>query len=501
MTLRLRYDTAYGTAALVLAIAVAGCSVGPDFKTPPAPTVTTVGGGELPAATAGSDTPDGQAQRFVAGLDIPGRWWTLYQSAELNALIEQSLAHNPTLAAAQAALRQANENVAAERGALLPSISGTASTERQRQSGAAFGSPSPLIYTLNNASVNVSYGIDLFGGVRRQVEELRAQADYQRFLMEASYVTLTTNIVTAAVTEASLRAQIDATLDIARAQQEQVDILKRRIDAGGAARADLLQQEATLATTRAGLPPLRNQLAYQRNQLAAYTGLFPAEYDRAAFTLDGLTLPLDLPATLPSKLVEQRPDVQEYTALLHSATAAIGVATASFLPQVSLSGSYGGSATRMSDVFSANSVVWSALAAVTQPIFKGGQLVHQRRAAVAAAKQAAANYQATVLNAFANVADTLAALQADADALAASSTAAQASADSLAILQAQFKSGGASYVQVLSAEQTYQTATIALIKARAQRFADTAALYQALGGGWWHRDDLSFQSSDCCKGQ
>ncbi len=485
----------------VCAALLCSCAVGPDFKAPQAPKNAGYLPTPLPAATNGVDGPDGQAQAFVAGIDIPGQWWTLFQSPELNRLIEQALAHNPSLSSAQAALQQANETVAAERGTLLPAFSGSVSSERERASGAAFGSPSALMYTLNSASVNVSYGIDLFGGVRRQIEELKAQADYQRYLLEAAYLTLTANIVTAAVNEAALRAQIAATVDIARAQQEQVDILQRRIAAGGASRADLLQQQATLASTLASLPPLRSQLAQQRNQLAAYTGIFPDQYEGFEFSLDSLHLPAELPVSLPSKLVEQRPDVQEYTALLHSATAAIGVATANFLPQITLSGNYGGSATRMSDVFSSNSVVWGLIGSATQPIFKGGQLVHQRRAAVAAAREAAANYQTTVLNAFANVANTLVALQGDADALAASATAAKASADSLAILQAQLKSGGASYVQVLSAEQTYQTSAIALVKARAQRYADTAALFQALGGGWWNRDDPTLPSSDSSKGQ
>jgi len=481
--------------------AVASCAVGPDFHAPAAPRVGSYLPGPLPGATAGVAAPGGDVQRFVGELDIPGQWWTLFQSPQLNALIDQALQHNPTLVAAQAALRQANENVAAEVGSLYPSVTGSVSSERQRASGAVFGSSQAFLYTLNTASVSVSYGIDLFGGVRRQIEQLRAQADYQRFVAEASYLTLTANVVTAALNEASLREQLAATLEIARAQQEEVDILRKRIGAGGASGADLLQQQATLATTLASLPPLRTQLAQQRNQLATYVGVTPAEYDGAALTLDAVTLPRDLPVSLPSRLVEQRPDVQEYTALLHAATANIGVATANMLPQITLSGSFGGSATRMSDVFSANNEIWSLLGSVTQPIFKGGQLVHQRRAAVAAAQQAAANYQATVLSAFQDVANTLVALQGDADALVAEQNAARAAADSLAIVQSQVRSGAASYVQILTAQQTYQTAAIAFVKARAQRYADTAALFQALGGGWWNRNDLTTRVSDCCKVQ
>jgi NodT family efflux transporter outer membrane factor (OMF) lipoprotein len=452
--------------------------------------------GTLPAATAAAPLPGGEAQRFVDGLDIPGQWWTLFKSAELNALIERALANNPTLEAAQAALRQANENTAAERGSFFPSVSGQYQAQRQKSSAAGFGQPGSFLYTLNSASVNVSYTLDAFGGIRRQVEALQAQADYQQFALEASYLSLTANIVTAAVTEASLRAQIAATEDIAQSQTTQLDITRRRMTAGGASRADVLQQQATLQSTLASLPPLRSQLAQQRNQLATYVGSFPADYSGAEINLDSLTLPADLPVSLPSKLVEQRPDVRQYSALLHQATAQIGVATANMLPQLTLTGSYGGEATKFSDVFSSSSVVWSLIGGVTQPIFKGGQLVHQRRAAVAAAQEAAANYKSTVITAFQNVSNTLYALQADADALAAETVAERSAAESLTLVQVQFKSGGASYLQVLSAEQSYQTAAVALVKARAQRYADTAALFQALGGGWWNRTDLTANSSD-----
>jgi NodT family efflux transporter outer membrane factor (OMF) lipoprotein len=423
-------------------------------------------------------------------MDIPGQWWTLFQSAELNALIERALKNSPTLEAAQAALRQANETVAAQRGSYYPSVSGSAGTQRQRASGATFGAPgSSFFFDLNNASVNVSYTLDAFGGVRRQVEALQAQAEYEQFALEASYLSLTANIVTAAVSEASLRAQIAATEDIASSQRRQLDITQHRFTAGAASRADVLQQQATLQSTLASLPPLRSQLAQARNLLATYVGSLPSDYNGAEFSLDSLTLPTDLPVSLPSKFVEQRPDVRQHSALLHQATAQIGIATANLLPQITLSGSYGGEAARFSDVFSPASTVWSLAASLTQPIFKGGQLVHQRRAAVAAAQQAAANYKATVITAFQNVSDTLYALHGDADALAAQTSAERAAADSLSLVQTQYKLGAASYVQVLSAEQIYQSTAIALVKARAQRYADTAALFQALGGGWWNRNE------------
>ena len=481
---------------LTLSGLLAACAVGPNFKAPPAPKTSGYApAGQLPAATDSAPAAGGDAQRFVAGLDIQGQWWTLFQSTALNDLIERGLKNNPTLQAAQASLRVANENVAAARGSFLPSVSGSLSSTRQKSSAAAFGIPgasSPL-YTLNSASLNVSYTLDAFGGVRRQVEALGAQAEYEQFALEASYLSLTANIVTAAINEASLRAQIAATQEIADAQQKQLEITQRRVSAGGASRADVLQQQTQLQATLANLPSLRNQLAQARNLLSTYVGSLPADYAAPDLTLDSISLPLDLPVSLPSQLVEQRPDVREYSALLHEATAQIGVATANMLPQITLTGSVGGEAGRFADVFSSSAGVWSIAGSLTQPLFKGGQLLHQRRSSVAAAEAADANYRATVINAFQNVSDTLHALVADAETLAAQDLAERTAAESLKLVQAQYKSGAASYLQVLSSEQSYQNAAVALVRARAQRYADTAALFQALGGGWWHRSDVARQ--------
>ncbi|HEX3395370.1 MAG TPA: efflux transporter outer membrane subunit [Steroidobacteraceae bacterium] len=475
-----------------LACLLTACAVGPNFKPPQAPKTSGFAPpGEIPSQLGPADSPDAKAQQLTDGLDIEGQWWTLFQSPALNALIERALANSPTLEAAAAALRQANETLAAGRGSYYPSVSGQAGVQRQRAPGVAFGAPQAILYTLNNATLNVSYTLDAFGGIRRQVESLGAQAEYQRYALEAAYLSLTANLVTAAITEASLRAQIAATQDIADSQRKQLEITERRFSAGGASRADILQQQAVLQSTLATLPVLRTQLAQQRNLLATYAGSLPADYAGPEFTLDSLTLPMELPLSLPSKFVEQRPDVREFSALLHQATAEIGVATANMLPQITLSGSYGGEATSFSNVFSPASVIWSLAASATQPIFKGGQLLHQRRAAVAAAEQAAANYRATVITAFQNVSDTLYALNGDAQALEAQALAERTAAASLSLVQVQYKSGAASYLQVLSAEQAYQTAAVALVKAKAQRYADTAALFQALGGGWWNRVDVA----------
>jgi NodT family efflux transporter outer membrane factor (OMF) lipoprotein len=478
------------------------CAVGPNFKIPEAPQTSGFAPpGELPAETSAAPLPGAQAQHFVEGLDIQGQWWTLFQSTELNALIDRGLANNPTLEAATAALRQAKETLAAGRGAYYPSVSASVGAQRQKSTGVALGLPTAgsIIYTLNSATLNVSYTLDAFGGVRRQVEALGAQAEYQQFALEAAYLSLTANLVTAAITEASLREQLKATQEIADSQNKQLEITQRRLKVGGASRADVLQQQAILQSTLAGLPALRTELAQQRNLLAAYVGSLPADYVGPEFTLDSLTLPADLPLSLPSKLVEQRPDVREFSALLHQATAEIGVATANMLPQLTLSGSYGGEAGTFSDLITPAAVVWGLAGSITQPIFKGGQLLHQRRAAVAAAEEAAANYRATVITAFQNVSDTLFALSGDAEVLAAQAQAERVAAESLDLVLAQYKSGAASYLQVLAAQQSYQSAAVALVKARAQRYADTAALFQALGGGWWNRSDVAANTKDSAK--
>lgn len=486
-----------GIAALgVLAAGVlSACAVGPNFKPPPPPTPPGFlpADNALPASTASAPVAGGEPQRFVDGRDLPGEWWMLFESPELTTLVETALKNNPNLEAAQAALRQANENVAAQRGAFYPSVSGNYQAQRAEQSLASFGLPSSgsYLYSLNSASVNVAYTLDVFGGIRRQVEALQAQADYERNSLEASYLALTANVVTAAFTEASLRAQLEATEQVARAQRAQLDIAQRRLTAGGASRVDVLQQQATLQATLATLPALRTQLAQERDLLATYLGKLPPEYDSAALHLDSLKLPRELPVSVPSRLVEQRPDVRQFSALLHEATAQVGVATANMLPQFSLTGSYGADSVRFADLLSPASAVWTIAGSVTQPLFKGGQLLHQRRAAVAAAQQAAANYKATVLTAFQNVADTLFALQGDAEVLAAQTSAEQAAAGSLDLVRVQYKAGGASYLAVLTADQAYQNAMLALVKARAQRFIDTAALFQALGGGWWNRADTT----------
>jgi NodT family efflux transporter outer membrane factor (OMF) lipoprotein len=466
---------------------VAGCTVGPDFKAPPAPIDAGYSADQLPKQTTAANVAGGAAQHLVDGQDIPGEWWSLYHSEPLNKLVEVALKANPDLDAAQAALRQAQEAALAENGALFPTLTGSVGASRQKAQQGGFGSS---IYSLYNVGPNLSYTIDIWGATRRNIEELEAKADYQRFELEASYLTLTSNVVTAAIAEASLRGQIQATQEVIRAESKSLDTVRSQVSFGGAARADLLNQQSTLAATQATLPPLQKQLAQERNQIQAYLGRFPNQDAGEQFDLAALVLPGDLPVSLPSKLVEQRPDVQAAEANLHAASAAIGVAIANELPQLTLSANVGLEALTLAKTFEGKSLVWGLGASATGTIFDGGKLLHTKRAADAAFDQAAAQYRSTVLQAFLDVANALRALTSDADALQAQLAAETAAADSLTLAQAQLEAGGINVLTLLTAQQNYQQAKIGLVKAQAARYADTAALFQALGGGWWNRSDV-----------
>ncbi|MGH6968854.1 MAG: efflux transporter outer membrane subunit, partial [Stellaceae bacterium] len=438
------------------------------------------------------DVVGGAAQHFNLGEDIPGEWWSLFHSPALNALVEDALKHNPDLTVAQASLRQAHENTLATEGGFFPSIGAQFTHPREKFNGAAFGQPQEYgLFSLNTGEVTVGYAPDVFGGTRRQVEASEAAETYQRFQLEAAYLTLTSNVVAAAIQEASLRAQIAATQDIVKAESDQLDLLKHQFELGAVARSAVLQQTAILAQAKATLPGLQKQLAQQRDRIAALAGRFPNQPPGQTFELAALTLPQVLPVSLPSRLVEQRPDMRAAEATLHQASAEIGVATANMLPQFNLTGDIGTEATTLGSMFAADTGIWSLAAGVTQPLFHGGTLLHVKRAAEAAYDAAAAQYRGTVLGAFQNVADTLRALQSDADALQADDAAERSAVESLGLARDQYRLGAVSYLDLLNAETTYQQARIALVQAQAARYADTAALFQALGGGWWHRTDVA----------
>jgi NodT family efflux transporter outer membrane factor (OMF) lipoprotein len=489
----------FAAAASSLIFLAGGCAVGPDFKTPDAPDVQGYAKEPLAISTASAKVGGGEAQRFVDDLDIPAQWWTLFHSEPLNALIEDALTHNADLKSAQAALKVAQENYYAQQGVYYPSVNANFNPTRNKNAV----QPSPTLATyepyfnLYTAQVSVSYVLDVFGGNRRQVETLEAQRDSQKFQLEATYLTLTSNVVAAAVQEASLRGQISATEDIISAYREALDIYRRRLALGDVAGADVAAQEAALAQAETALPNLRKQLAQQRDLLTALAGRLPSDEIGQTFDLAALTLPQDLPVTLPSKLVEQRPDIKSAEGQLHAASAQVGVAIANMLPEITLSGNIGTTATQANQLFLPGNGFWTLAGDFAQPIFQGGELLHKTRAARANLEEAAAQYRSTVITAFQNVADTLRALQNDADAVQANLRAEQAAAASLAIARKQLELGDTSYLALLNAELTYQQAVINLIQARANRYADTAALFQALGGGWWNRHDAELtEASD-----
>ena len=481
-----------GTAVITIAFALGGCAVGPDFKPPGPPKDTGYTPEPLAPKTASARTRGGEAQRFVSNRDIPGEWWTLFHSASLDRLVKRALQANPDLDAAQRALRQAEENVLAGEGALFPTAGASFQAERERITGAAFGQPSlHATLSLVTPTLNISYAPDVFGGTRRQIESLAAQAEYQSFQLEATYLTLTSNVVVAAVQEASLRSQIKATLDIIRDQSNELNLVRQKFVLGSASRADVLTQEAQLAQTRATLPPLENQLGQTRNQLAALSGQLPSRAVSETFDLDRLRLPQDLPLSLPSQLVEQRPDIRAAEAQLHSASAQIGVATANQLPQFSISAALGTQTTGFTNMFEPATGIWSIAGGVTQTLFDAGTLLHKKRAAVAGFEQTVAQYRSTVIKACQNVADTLRALQSDADALVAQTAAERSAAASLQLARSQYQLGAIDFLTLLNAQRTWQQARISLVQAEAARYTDTAALFQALGGGWWHRTDVA----------
>jgi NodT family efflux transporter outer membrane factor (OMF) lipoprotein len=449
----------------------------------------------LPAKTVSihSVGASGNTQYFAASQDLQAQWWALYHCPALDELIRRGLANSPNLAAAQATLRQAKQNLYAQIGSsLLPSVNAQFTGERERFSASTFGAQqsSANIFNLFNASVNVSYTFDIFGGARREIEALQAQVDYQRFEWEAAYLTLTSNIVTTAVTAASIQAQIDATRSLVRSQEAQLTIVKKQFNLGGVSGSDVLSQETQVAQTRALLPPLEQRLVQTRNALAVLVGAFPSEAQLPMFNLNDLDLPTQLPLTLPSALVRQRPDIRAQEALLHAASAQIGVATANLFPQLSLTGGYGWTQTSIANLFIAKNNIWNYTGQLLQPVFHGGELLAKRRAAVAGYQQVAAQYRQTVLQSFQNVADTLKAIENDAKTLKAQKQAEVAARKALAITQQQYQLGGVSYLSLLNAQRQYQQARINLIQAQAARYTDTAALFQALGGGWWNRQKI-----------
>ncbi|WP_297697249.1 efflux transporter outer membrane subunit [Phenylobacterium sp.] len=472
-------------ASTATALMLAGCAARPDFKAPPPP-----GPRALPAtpqATAAAPgVAAGEPQRFVPGGEISHQWWSVFHARRLDALIDKALAANPDLEAAEAALRAAHEGVLAQKAAYLPAVGADLTATRQRQAGTLAPVPNANVfqYSLFTPQVSVSYAPDVFGLNRRTVEQLEAQEQAVRYQQAAAYTTLTANVASTAIQQASVEAQIRITRELIATETELLQIVRRQSAKGYSSGLDVAAQEAQLAQTRAALPPLLRQSAQLQHQLAALTGAFPGEAPAAGLQLSDLELPRDLPVSLPSAIVAQRPDVLQAQANLHAASAGIGIAAANRLPNIQLTGDAGSTALTLGRLFGPGTGFWTLGAAAAAPLFDGGALRHRARAARAAYDQAAQQYRSTVLAAFQNVADVLAALEQDAEALKAAAAADRAARTTLEGLKVQLKDGYAGYPAVLAAEQAYGQAELGLVQAQASRFSDTAALFQALGGGW-----------------
>ncbi|MDM0003531.1 efflux transporter outer membrane subunit [Variovorax sp. J22G73] len=501
--------------ALACAVLLAGCAVGPDYTRPALPASQGFSPVPLPLATAAADTTAGTAQHFVPARDIRADWWTLFGSKPLDAVVRKAFAANPTLASAQAALRVAQENVRAQRGFFFPSVQASYTPSRTKIAGNLGGNlpgvqgngtviattenppaseggsapfNAPVIYNFQTAQLTVGYAPDVFGGNRRQVEALQAQATYQQLQLEATYLTLAANVVAAAIQEASLRQQIATTREIVEANTQSVALLQRQLKAGYASRLDLAVQESALAQAGQLLPPLEKQFEQTRNLLRALTGGVQDVELPESFELASLSLPRELPLSLPSQLVAQRPDVRAAEEQLHAASAQVGVAIANRLPQFSIDATWGGAASRFGQMFLDSGRFFSLAANVAQPLFDGGVLRHRQRAAEEGLRQADAQYRATVITAFQNVADTLQAIHADARSLAAALALERTTRTSMELIRRQLGKGYVDRLALLNAEQAHHQAALALAQAQATRLGDTAALFQALGGGWWNRE-------------
>jgi len=492
------------SALTMSALLLAACAVGPNYRRPSLPPASSYAPAPLPSATAAAPCPTGAAQSLIVGRDISAEWWTLFQSPALNALIQRAFVANPTIDAAVASLRQAQEYVYAQRGYFFPTLQASYQAQRTKLSGntatsaapgpqgngqviAPLAPAQPVTYTFHTAQLTVGFTPDVFGLNRRELESLQAQADAARFQLEAAYVTLASNVVAAALEEASIRAQISAVRAIIEANRHSAEIVRTQLRLGYAARLDVAAQEAALAQAQAQLPPLEKQLAQTRDLLRVLVGNAPDHDVPETFELSQLHLPQALPLSLPSKLIEQRPDVRAAEEQVHAASAQVGIALANRLPQFSLSGDLGGNATKFSQMFLSSGTFWDVIGGVSETIFDGGTLRHRQRAAEQGLVQAAAQYRSTVLGAFQNVADTLHALYSDSDELKTATAAELAARVTLELTRKQLQSGYVNGLALLSAEQSYEQAEITLIQAQVSRYGDTAALFQALGGGWWNR--------------
>jgi NodT family efflux transporter outer membrane factor (OMF) lipoprotein len=494
---------------LLILVALTGCAVGPDFKRPVAPTADGYAPAKPnPEATASASGLAGELQRFNPTADIPFDWWTLFQSPQINSLIQRAFKANPSIEAAQASLRQAQEYVVAQQGFFYPTVGASYSPSRNKLAGNMGGnSPGaqgngqviatttnpvgPAYYNFHVAQLTVGYVPDVFGLNRRQVESAEAQMAAQQLQLEATYITLASNVVAAALQEASIRAQLAAMERIVGINKEALVILRKQFGLGFVSGLEVAAQEASLAQAEQSLAPLQKQLEQTRDLIRVLAGNLPNEDVEEKFELAALHLPQELPLSLPSKIVEQRPDVRAAEEQLHFASAQAGVAVANRLPQFAVTGAIGGMADTPGWMFRTGGGFFNLAASVSQTIFDGGSLRAKSRAAEQALIQAGAQYRSTVMAALQNVADTLYTIQSDANALKAAATVSQAAQTTLDLTRKQYQLGYVNYQTQLAAEQNNLQAAINLAQAQTNRLGDTAALYQALGGGWWNRPDVT----------
>ncbi len=469
-------------AALLLGLA--GCAVGPNFVRPEAPPDAGYSADATETATVAAD---GTVQRISVQQKLQADWWRLLGCPRLDALVAEAIAHNPTVEAAQASLRRSEDNLRAGYGVFYPQLDAQAGLSRQQYNPEKLGQKQPsTTFNLFTVSGSISYTLDIWGGQRRQVESLSASVEAQRDALLGTYLVLSSNVVNAALAQAGYREQVRATEELLRLLKEQLAITATQAEAGIVPYATALTLETSVASTEATLPPLRQRIDETQDLLAALVGRTPADWKQSPFALGDFTLPGEVPLSLPSELVRQRPDVLTAEAQLHSANAQIGVTTAAMLPNITLSGNLGLASADATQLFSAASGFWGLAAGLTQPLFHGGTLYYQNQASIDARDQAAATYRQTVLSAFEQVADTLRALGHDAEAVQAQLRAVQSSAEALRLIQANYESGVATYIQVLLADTQALQSQLGYIQAKTQRLQDTVALYVALGGGWWN---------------
>ena len=467
---------------VVLMAMLGGCMVGPDFVRPTPPNEESYTHELQPQSTV---IADGQAQNFISGASVPKDWWELFKSAPLDAVVQQSIINNPTLQASEASLRQSQDELRAGYGVFFPQAQAGLSGGRQRVSPLQQGSQAPsTIFNLVTISGTVSYALDVFGGERRTVESLQAQADYQRYESKAAYLALTANVVNTSIARSAYASQISSTKELIALEKEQLRLTEAQVSAGMAPYQNVLNVQSLIASNQALLAPLEQNASQAGHLLATLEGLMPSKADLTDIELTGLLLPSDLPLSLPSELVRQRPDILAAEAQMHVASAKIGIATAAMFPSFSLSGTYGSAGS--ANLPALGSTFWSIGPSVTVPLLNGGSLWYGRKAAIDAYQQSQANYRQVVLGAFAQVADSLKALEHDAQALQAQVEAKRVASQTLKLSQENYRAGMVSYLDVLVADVQLHEATISYLQITAQRYQDTVALFAALGGGWWN---------------